>query len=350
VCYTLTSIFYQVDKAIKDSLSGMVLPERMFMQVDSTCDFIKAFQRPIGVLRVKLVNGRGFPSKTGFMADVPDMYCALEFGSKEWKSSVVKNRSDPEWNETVDFVLSDYGQILDIHVFDKERIRSDIFMGSLQCSAVELLKDGGKKEFTFVPPPDGKKKTRGGAGKITLECELLPFRKDNDLAAPKAETSHPNAIRGMLLVFVSKLTGLPVAKEEAASFVKVKYGDKEFQTSTVSFDPEAAAKAEASADKDGGESAKAIEQSVLNPEYNAVFQIPIDSAIPEDGVNFELMNGKTSLGVHNISKDVFVTMKDELCSSVTNIGGAIMHCGVQVMGLESKDDAPAETGDSSTDA
>ena len=180
----------------------------------------------------------------------------------------------------------------------------------------------------------------------TLECSLLPFCDDTaSISAQTPGVTHEKAIKGMLIVFVSKVENLPVPKEEASSFVKVTVGDQEFKTSTVAFDPKAAAAAEETTSQDGGESSKAIEQSVLNPEFNTAFQITIDSDPPADGINFELMNGSKSLGVHNIAKDIFEVMRDELRCSEVDIGGAILHCGVQALGLQVSDNSPAATSE-----
>ena len=319
----------------------MVLPQRIFVKVDPKCDFIKAYRRPLGVLRVKLVKGSDFPDiiSGGLikMKDVPDMYCTFEFGNKEWTSSVQKDRRNPEWNETVDFVLSDYGQILDVRALDKDLIRTDNDMGCLQCTAVELLKDGGKREYTLAAPlsEDKKAKTKPSSfGRLTLECQMLTFCDDIASIAPNGSTGKPNTIKGMLIVFVSKITNLPVPKEEAASFVKITVGDKEFKTSTVAYDTEAAALAEEAAEE---EALKAMEDSVLNPEFNAAFQIRIngDSEPHAEGITFELMNGTKSLGTSSISQELFMVMKNEVHQSRANIGGALMHCGVQALGLNS---------------
>lgn len=340
------SIRPMIDKGIKDGLSGsLVLPQRTFVKVDPACDFIKAYQRPIGVLRVKLVKGRDFPVLAfagGLMKDIPDVYCNLELGGKQLVSAAIKDAEHPEWNETFDFVLCDFGQIIDIHAFDEDIVQKDSDLGSIQVSALELLKDGGSHEFTLAcqPADDKRKKKRGNKptsiGKVSLECELLPLCKNIASISAEPKPASPKALTGMLIVYVSKLIGLPVAKEKAASFVKIKLGEHTFKTPTVAYNADAAAAAEALAEKDEGVALAVLEQSLLNPEFNAAFQIPIlaSNTSNPDGISFELMNGKESLGKFNITPDVYLVFKDELNHSTSNIGGAIMHYGVEALGLD----------------
>lgn len=340
------SIRPMIDKGIKDGLSGsLVLPQRTFVKVDPKCNFIQAYQRPIGVLRVKLVKGRDFPVLSfagGLMKDIPDVYCKLELGGKQLVSEVILNNSNPEWNATFDFLLCDFGQVVDIHAFDKDKVQKDSDLGSIQVAALELLKNGGKHEFTLAcqPADDKRKKLRGNKptsiGKVSLECEMLPLCKNIASITAEPKPADPQAMTGMLIIYVSKLTGLPVPMEKAASFVKVKLGPHTFQTPTVKYNADAAAAAEATAEKDEGVAKAAYEKSILDPEFNSAFQIPIfasDTSDPQ-GISFELMNGKESLGKFNITPDVYIVFKDELSHSTSNVGGAVMYYGVEALGLD----------------
>ncbi|CAB9498745.1 Extended synaptotagmin [Seminavis robusta] len=378
-----------VDKAIQDGLAAsLVLPQRMFIPIAADqCDFIQAYQRPLGVLRVRLVRGKDFPVlKKGLgMRDVPDVYCSLQLGGSDlWKSSVCQNSTTPEWNDTVDLLVSDYGQLLALHAYDTDMM-TEHDMGTVSCTAGQLLaenthKDATTKELVLVATTDPKDPTiivtpkASLGGKVTIEYEFLPFENDvtsilqskpisdngattttnskmprmlqNKLSNNGGATTKDSTMSGLLLVFVAKLDNLPVAdKTEAASYIKVTVLGMEFKTSVVKYNPEAAQEADEASKEDNNkeeegeattkdEDQKAVD-ACLHPVYNAAFQIPIpvNQPPPSGGIVFELINGDTSLGTKNIPHELYMAMQDELHQSTLNIGGAILHCGVQALGL-----------------
>jgi len=117
-------------------------------------------------LRVELAEGKNIsPSDlTGFA----DPYCVVTLlggdNEQHFKSRVVKQSLNPEWNEEFDFKLEDHVQhTLQFELFDKDKFSKDDFIGRAEV-AVETLKEG--KVYTVWLKLDG------GSGEIKVKIHL----------------------------------------------------------------------------------------------------------------------------------------------------------------------------------
>jgi len=268
-----------VDKKIRtildDVIAGvMVLPNRMTYRMDLACDYRDAFAAPLGIARLTAVSGRGFKvEKTKFKTDIPDVYLRVKLGSSpEWKTSVQKNTLSPAWNESADFLLSDTDQIVEIQAWDEDKgvLDADDELGVAYTTVGDILTARGKTlEVELL-----NEENIGTGAFITLHCDVCSLVKPTTF-----ETSPPsNHLAGLLTIMVTKAFDLPVSKEEAQSFVKVKFGGQEFVTSVIYDYPGYV---------DG-----------QNPTYDISFLVPITREHMESGtlpnVQFELLNGATN--------------------------------------------------------
>ena len=64
---------------------------------------VKCFE-PTGLVAVKILNAVGLPRKSGIRKmvgqDKPDAYIKVRIGAQVFKTRVIKNKVDPEWNES----------------------------------------------------------------------------------------------------------------------------------------------------------------------------------------------------------------------------------------------------------
>lgn len=112
--------------------SMAVLPNRYLVKLDANTDFFKTYLPHIGVLRLTVVGAHGLEvpkgkessgggatgkiskllAKVG-IKDTPDCYCKVKVGAEsEWRTSTKSDSYTPEWNETHDFLVSDFDQTI----------------------------------------------------------------------------------------------------------------------------------------------------------------------------------------------------------------------------------------------
>lgn len=231
----LKVIHNSIQKVIQETMASMVvLPNRMLYKMDLSNNFLDTYHAPLGIARITLVGGQGFvEEKKSFGAvDVPDVYCRTTVGCcDEWKTSVIKNNMAPEWNESADFLFTDHQQIIQVEAWDEDTgaLDADDFLGQAKVTVGELLLRGRTMDMPLLID---KKET--GAS-LTLSCELSEWT--TDLSSFGRSPDEHNVLCGLLAIIVTKAFAIPVERMEAASFVKVTFGTKEFYTGQVSHYP-----------------------------------------------------------------------------------------------------------------
>lgn len=288
---------------IKDSIKSiMVLPKRMTAKIDPGCDVRDALVKPVGIARITAKSGRGFviEKRVGLKDDIPDTYLNVKLGDQLWKTSAKKDNLSPVWNETADFMLSDFDQILDVHAWDEDtgHFDSDDDLGKASLTIADILRNGKQME---VELQDGN--NIGTGAFVTLQCDVLKLKVDPkgfDIPAP---SDHLN---GVLIIMVTKAFDLPLSKKEAESFVKVRYGSQEFETGMV-------------VDYPGID--------CLNPDYDMTIHVPITREIAEKNysdVEFELWNGikkPYKLGSIKISHSALLAAPENTITETRSIIG-----------------------------
>mmetsp|Transcript_27230 Transcript_27230/g.58507 ORF Transcript_27230/g.58507 Transcript_27230/m.58507 type:complete len:713 (+) Transcript_27230:50-2188(+) len=305
--------------------SLLVLPNRMTFKMDPACDYRKAFVPPIGIARVTAISGRGFKVEKRHLIkdDVPDVYLKLKLGDKVWQTSMQKNNLTPEWNETADFLLSDNNQVLHVGAWDEDKgmLRSDDDLGKTSMTIAEILLEGKTKEVELLDSEN-----RGTGAFVTLYCDVCRLKSD-----PKAFDTLPpsNHFGGLLTIIVTKAFNLPLSKEEAESFVKVKYGEKEYLTGVVVDVPDCPG------------------WDCLNPVYDVSFLVPITPEHVKEGlpdVIFELQNGSnkpSTLGSLAVSHKSLLAAPENTIKAIRSIGegGAKLEFHLSLHGIEAVDAA-----------
>mmetsp|Transcript_17297 Transcript_17297/g.31329 ORF Transcript_17297/g.31329 Transcript_17297/m.31329 type:complete len:754 (-) Transcript_17297:132-2393(-) len=273
---------------IQSSLASMlVLPNRMVMPIDlGSYDYLDTYQPPVGMIRLTAVSGRGFKvaKKVRLLKDVPDVYCKISLGASKavrppFRTSTKKNNLTPSWrDESGDFILYDMDQKIYVEVFDEDKgpLDPDDELGEARISVRDLFRNDGICELELEL--EGKDKT---GCYITLSAEL--FHLSEQLQSLSSFTYEgKNQLCGLATIIVTKAFDIPVPKVDAATFVKVVYGEsskheKTFYTGTVMDYPG---------------------YDALNPMYDSVFHVPITSAMlqRDNGIVFTLIDGEGANG------------------------------------------------------
>jgi Ca2+-dependent lipid-binding protein len=165
----------------------------------------------LGNVSITAVKGRGFQIEKRRMKkdDIPDVYLNIKVGgsNKPWKTSTFTNNTEPEWNESTTFWVSDESDMITIDAFDcdKGKIDKDDELGSARLTVGELFSAGGTMDVELKV--DGE----ATGAFITLRCgKLGPVvaesasaneaattmmgegKYNNDDDALEKETSHVN--------------------------------------------------------------------------------------------------------------------------------------------------------------
>ena len=96
---------FQIRKSLDEDISKrIVYPNKVLIPMaGSAMDpmAVKAFE-PMGALGVRMVRGSGLPKKSGLRTligqDKPDAYAKIRVGATVYETDVVKNNTDPEWD------------------------------------------------------------------------------------------------------------------------------------------------------------------------------------------------------------------------------------------------------------
>lgn len=314
--------FSIIDKAVRkvilNIISSMaVLPNRFLVKLDSSNDYFKTFQHHLGVIRLTIGTATGItgPKKSGakrllqkLVKDVPDCYCQVNVGAEEeWRTSTQKNSHDPEWNETHDFLVTDYDQCIVIDVNDDD-LGSDDDIGIATTTVKQLLLAGGSQELGLVH------KGEPTESKLTVHAKFLNFVGETNSIS--AESQSEGQICGLATVLIAGVTGLSGQRDELNPSVKVTWGDKEFVTPGKTYSPGT---------------------DIFNPAFDAAFRFPVTADVLADPPSFKLtlMNAKDEAGSYEVSYASVAEAPDMALEQEFDVGaGAAVRARVSLRGLQ----------------
>ncbi|KAF5022862.1 hypothetical protein F66182_5095 [Fusarium sp. NRRL 66182] len=308
-----------VRKVILSVISSMaVLPNRFLVKLDAANDYFKTFQHHIGVLRLTVGTATGVtgPKKSGakrllekLVKDVPDCYCDVNVGAEgEWRTSTVKNKHDPEWNETHDFLVTDYDQNITVDVQDED-MGGDDDIGIATTTVKQILLNGGTQELSLLH------KGEATESKVTVHAKFFNFvGESNTISA--SESQGDGQICGLASVLIASVSGLTGQRDELKPSVKVTLGDKEFATPAKTYSPGT---------------------DIFNPSFDAAFRFPItaDMLSSQPGFHLTLMNGTHEAGRFEIPFDSVTEAPGMTREEEFDVGsGAAVRARVSIRGLQ----------------
>ena len=216
-----------IRSTIHQTLAGMmVLPNRMLTKMDLTSTIFDAYQEPQGIARLTIVGGGGFKVQGRLLnRDIPDVFVKTTLGSSPaWKSSTKSNTTNPVWNESKDFILSDDDQLITVDAYDSDDLSSHDDLGIASITVGDLLLENRMKNLRL------KKKGKVTGAHIMVNLSGIYSFVPDLMSFESPEFEGPGALCGLLTILVAQAFNIPVAKEEANVYVKARWGKKEYAT------------------------------------------------------------------------------------------------------------------------
>ncbi|KAK4131615.1 hypothetical protein BT67DRAFT_408159 [Trichocladium antarcticum] len=300
-----------IRKVVISIISAMaVLPNRFLVNLDANNDFLKTYQHQLGVLRLTVESGselgeekegKSFLKK--LTHDVPDCYVKVKVSAEaEWKTSTVKNSRHPEWNETCDFLVSDYDQSIEVDVNDDDTARSDDDIGNAATTVKDLLLNGGRHELKLAhkgEPTDGT---------LTISGQFFKFAPD-----ASSFSSEGTGIVGLLTILVSSAFGIKGNRDELKPSVKITWGEQTFRTAIKSDAPGT---------------------DIENPSFNQAFRIPLKTGmVPGPPVRIALLDGKVERGFVEVALEDVLSSEGLALEKFFDMGdGATLRAGIWARG------------------
>ena len=161
--------------------SFVVLPNRIAIPLAAGVDG-SDLQYPIpeGVLRVKVVEAKNLIAKDiGLLKKgKSDPYAIVRVGAQSFRTKVVKNDLDPEWNETFEaFIDNCEGQQIEAVIYDEDTSSKDSKIGTIDTDIKSTVETGSRDLWL---PLEGVKQ-----GRIHLQLLWFPLSSSSfDLAPP----------------------------------------------------------------------------------------------------------------------------------------------------------------------
>jgi len=271
--------FSLIDNTVRKTILGViesmaVLPNRYLVKLDANTDYFKAFQPHHGMVRVTVAKATGIDvpkkgeKKSGLkrlmakvkLEDTPDCYVKVKVGGEEeWKTSTVDNNREPEWNETHDFLVTDFEQDISVDVQDDD-MAGDDDMGVGSTTIKEILLKGGTQELVL------SHKGQETAARILIHAKYFNLVNDSSLLSSPSATSQ-GEICGLATILIASAHELQGNRDELNPSVKVTWGGKTFQTAAKSYSPGT---------------------DIFNPSFDQAFRIPITAEMLSNPGIFKL--------------------------------------------------------------
>jgi len=314
---------FLIEKTVRNTILGiisgmLVLPNRILVKLDSNNDYFKTYQHHLGIMRLTIEKATDIPAPkkesraSRFIAkivkDIPDCYVKVNVGAEpEWRTATHKNNHNPEWNETHDFLVSDFEQAIAVDVKDDD-LAGDDDIGIGHTTIKEVLLNGGTHEL-----PLSHKGEPTGANLI-VHAKFYHFVADAQLLA--AQSNEQGDICGLATILIASALGLSGQRDELNPSVQVTYGDSKFQTAAKTYSPGT---------------------DIFNPAFDQAFRIPLTSAMVANPGSFKIMlmnktveSGSVEVPFQNIL-DAPGLVKEE---SFDVGAGAIVRASISVHGIQ----------------
>ncbi|KAH8900685.1 C2 domain-containing protein [Thozetella sp. PMI_491] len=314
---------FLIEKAVRKVILGIigsmaVLPNRYLVKLDTNNDWFKTYQYHLGVLRLTVEKATGItgPKMSGakkllnkIIEDVPDCFCSVSVGSEEpWRTSVKNNEYNPTWNETHDFLITDYEQNIVIDVQDDDVVGDDD-IGIASTSIKEILLKGGIHELDLIH------KGERTSAKVTLHAQFFNLTSHNG-ALSATDSQGEGQICGLATVLVASALGLQGNRDELNPSVKISWGTSEFRTPAKTYSPGI---------------------DIFNPSFDTAFNIPVTTDMLNNASSFKiaLMNKTDETGVVEIPFSDVIQAPGMVKAEYFDFGsGAAVKASISLRGLQ----------------
>lgn len=300
--------------------SMVVLPNRFLVKLDANNDYFKTYQPHLGVLRLTIGKAIGIaaPKKTGasrllqkIIKDVPDCYVKVKVGAEqEWRTSVQKNNHNPEWNETHDFLVTDYEQSIFVDVQDDDLVGDDD-IGLAHTTIKETLLNGGSHELALLHQGEATE------SKLAIHAKFFHLVPDvQSLSIANDEGRSNDEICGLVTILIASALGLSGDRNELTPSVQITWGDHKFATVTKSYTPGV---------------------DIFNPSFDQAFKVPLVAEMLKDPATFKisLLNKGVEAGTIELPfQDVLSSPAMTKADSFDVGSGAVVRASISICGVQ----------------
>ena len=316
--------FSAIDGAVRGVILSIInsmftLPNRFLLTLDAKNDYFKTYLQPLGVIRITVEKAWDFAEEAQGKArkllakltrEAPDCYSKVDVGAEPtWQTQTKNNTVNPAWNETHDFVVSDFHQCIKVHVFDKD-VNGDDEVGMGITTVEEVLRNGGKQELAL------ELKGEQTGGKVSISCEY--FKLDAKGGNSFSSSSHKGDGRmsGVAAVLISHAYGIKGQREQLKPSVKVTCGQKDSFRTAIKED--------------------AVGTDINNPTFDQSFRIPVTTDSGSESFRIALLNGEQEVGAVEVPfADVQNAPDMTLANKFDVGGGTTIRASICLRGLSS---------------
>jgi Ca2+-dependent lipid-binding protein len=301
--------FSAIDDAVRGVLLSIInsmftLPNRFLLTLDTKNDYFKTYLPPLGVMRITVEKAWDFAQEAQGKAKkifakltraAPDCYAKVELGAEPaWQTATKDNTVNPSWNETHDFVVSDFHQCIKVHVFDKD-VNGDDEVGLGVTTVEEILQNGGRQELAL------ELKAESTGGKVSIACEYFKLEAEGGKSFSSSTHKGDGRMSGIASVLVAGAYGIKGQREQLKPSVKVTWGQEHtFQTAIQTDAPGT---------------------DINNPSFNQNFRIPITSKAGSENFHITLMNGEQEVGTADVPFADVQNAPDMKLQNTFDVGG-----------------------------
>lgn len=161
----------------------------------------------IGVLVVTIHNAHGLKNPDKF-SGTPDPYTVFSINNRieVGRTKIVKENTNPRWNETKYIIISNFNDALTLGLFDFNEIRKDKELGSASF-ALDSLQENPEQENVKIPVmTNGKER-----GHVSLDVRFFPISEGRMLEDGTQEPV-PESNTGILRYTISQAKDLDSSK------------------------------------------------------------------------------------------------------------------------------------------
>ncbi|KAK5162727.1 uncharacterized protein LTR77_011210 [Saxophila tyrrhenica] len=318
--------FSAIDGAVRNAILGIInsmltLPNRYLVKMDATSDYFKTYHYPLGIIRITVKEAWGFAEESKGTAKKlfhkitrahPDCFAKVEVGAEEaWKTTTKDNTVKPAWNETHDFVVSDFDQCIKIVVEDQD-VNSNDEVGMGVTTVRELLMAGGNQELTLLS--DGAQTD----GRLSIGSQFFKF-ENNGGSFSSSEHKGDGLFCGLATVLIASANGIKGQRDQLTPSVVVTWGSKHrFQTAVKTDAPGT---------------------DINNPSFDYCCRMPVSADMVGSKVEpfrLTLMNGEKEMGSADIALTDVLNASNGTLQNTFAVGeGASIRASICMRGMVS---------------
>ncbi|KAF1940562.1 hypothetical protein EJ02DRAFT_406386 [Clathrospora elynae] len=316
---------FMINKVVRNTILGIissmaVLPNRFLVKLDSNNDYFKTYQPRQGILRLTVEKATSISAPTKkksgasrllakIVKDVPDCYVKVKIGAEEeWRTSIQKNNHEPVWNETHDFLVADYEQVISVDIQDED-LGGDDDMGVGYTTVRDILLKGGSQELGL------SHKDMPIDARLTMHAKFYNFVAEPQLLSTQNSGSQ-DQICGLVTILIASVLGLQGQRDELNPSVQVTWGAKKFVTTAQTYTPG---------------------MDIFNPAFDQAFTIPLTADVLANPGSFKisLLNKKVETGSVEVGfQDVIGAPGMVREDSFDVGGGAAVRASISAYGIQ----------------